>query len=191
MGLSADACALSCASIVSFGHSGASTLTTKQLSFFAAQRAAYIPPSGPLSGYENYAQVAVHRVVAAEEQAEILMHAPLFRGEYPCKLLRLTAGDAADAQRAVDIDVFKPVLRFVPVRNVLVNERLILPAVFKDDGYQRAQEKRVRTEGGHDVHIRHARGLRKARVNDDDHLVGVFGKLAADSPCSGYLVGNV
>ena len=74
---------------------------------------------------------------------------------------------------------------------MLVYERLILPVIFKDDCDQRTQEKRVRAEGGHDVHIRHARGLRKARVNDNDHLVGVLGKFAADLSCVLDLVRNV
>ena len=115
--------------------------------------------------------------MSAEKQAEITVHTPFFRCEYFCKCFRLLPGDAAHTERAVDIEASEPALGESPVLGMPVQIVPVFPPVFDDYSDERTKKEGIRTEGGHDVHIRHTSRLRKAGIDDDDHFVRAFGEL--------------
>ena len=136
-------------------------------------------------------QIAVHCGVPAEEQSEITVHTPFFRCEYFCKCFRLPSGDAAHTERTVDIEVSEPAFCESPVLGISVQIVSVFPSVFDDDGDKCTKKEGIRAESRHDVHIRHASRLGKSGIDDDDHLVRVFGELTTYALGIRHLMGNI
>ena len=141
--------------------------------------------------FQHQAQIAVEGAVAAAEQAQVLMDAPLLCGEDPCQLLHLFHGDAGHPEAFLRFRQPEPAAHLIHVRHVFIDVFRILPVILKDEGDEALHHQRVGTGTVGDMQIRHAGGFRHAGIDDDEHLIGILGVLPDVLPGIAHLMGHV